>query len=66
MIERFFREELARNIGSDVEINTDTFVIDGLLENVNGNVVTVMEAVEFGSKVYRHVSLDAIKFVRVL
>jgi hypothetical protein len=66
MIKHSFKDELTQYIGSDIEVSTNTFEVEGLLENVSNNLVAVVELLGFGLKEYRYISLDAINYVRIL
>ena len=66
MMKHFFKDELTQYIGSDIEVSTNTFEVEGLLENVSDNLVAVVELLGFGKKKYRYISLDAINYVRIL
>lgn len=66
MAERLFRNELARHIGSDVEIYSSSGVFEGLLKNIKKDVVTVVVMIEDGSNINYDVNLKTIDFVRLL
>ncbi|KYC87135.1 DUF2642 domain-containing protein [Heyndrickxia sporothermodurans] len=66
MPEEYFINELASYIGSDIEINTNRDAIDGLLEEVKGKRVTIVELVDYNSKKHTNFSIDEINFVRIL
>ncbi len=66
MYEKLLIDELLRQVGSDIEVSTDTVEVEGLLEEINGDIVTLVEPLEYGSRGYRYIPIEAINFIRVL
>jgi len=65
MFENTFADELAKRLGSSVEVATDNNLIEGILSTVTPNLVLVIEVTSgYGDKVKMYVSVDAINFVR--
>jgi len=66
MFEDTFAGELARRIGSNVEVATDNNLIDGLLSTVTSDLVLVIEVNSgYGNNnVKQYISVDAINYIR--
>ncbi|HLR66606.1 hypothetical protein [Virgibacillus alimentarius] len=65
MFENTFADELAKRLGSSVEVATDNNLIEGILSTVTPNLVLVIEVTSgYGDNVKMYVSVDAINFVR--
>lgn len=65
MFEQTFAAELAKRIGSKVEVATDNNLIEGTLSTVTAELVLVIEVSSgYGSNTKLYVSVDAINFVR--
>ncbi len=65
MFEATFAAELAKRIGSNVEVATDNNLIDGILSTVTSNLVLVIEVNNgYGSNLKQYVSVDAINYIR--
>lgn len=65
MFEATFAAELAKRIGSNVEVATDNNLIDGLLSTVTSNLVLVIEVNNgYGGNLKQYVSVDAINYIR--
>lgn len=65
MFEDTFAGELARRIGSNVEVATDNNLIDGLLSTVTSDLVLVIEVNSgYGNNnVKQYISVDAINYI---
>lgn len=60
----FFTDELARRIGSRVEVATDNNLIEGVLSTVTDEVVLVIDITSgYGQNNKLYVAADAINFV---
>lgn len=66
MTEKMFRDELAQHIGSDVEVSTTSVLVEGILKDVQKDLVTVIELVEDGSTTKNELEIEEINFVRLL
>ncbi|OZU88945.1 hypothetical protein CIL03_07950 [Virgibacillus indicus] len=65
MFNETFAAELARRIGSFVEVTTDNNLIEGILTTVTPELVLVIEVTSgYGDNVKMYISIDAINFVR--
>lgn len=65
MFQDTFTEELAKRIGSNVEVATDTNLVEGLLSTVTPDLVLVIEVNGgYGDNVKMYVSVDAINYAR--
>lgn len=65
MFEATFAAELAKRIGSRVEVATDNNLIDGILSTVTAELVLVIEVTGgYGQNTKLYVSVDAINFAR--
>ncbi|WP_068672578.1 DUF2642 domain-containing protein [Oceanobacillus sp. Castelsardo] len=67
MFQETFAAELAKRIGSTVEIATDNNVIEGILSNVTPDLVLVLDINDgYGDNSRIHISVSSINFVRLL
>lgn len=64
MFEATFAAELARRIGSNVEVATDNNLIDGVLSSVTSNLVLVIEVNTGYNNLKQYISVDAINYIR--
>ncbi|MFD1361143.1 hypothetical protein [Lentibacillus salinarum] len=65
MFQDTFAAELARRIGSRVEVATDNNLIEGVLSTVTANLVLVVEIDSgYGDNNTLYLSVGAINFVR--
>ena len=64
MFEETFAAELARRVGSRVEVATDNNLIEGILSTVTAELVLVIEITSGYGNTKLYVSVDAIDFVR--
>ncbi|WP_405096835.1 hypothetical protein [Oceanobacillus sp. FSL H7-0719] len=64
MFEATFAAELARRIGSTVEVATDNNLIEGVLSSVTSNLVLVIEVNTGYNNLKQYISVDAINYVR--
>ncbi|MBN6205206.1 hypothetical protein JYK21_01990 [Ralstonia pickettii] len=65
MFEATFAAELAKRIGSNVEVATDNNLVEGLLSTVTSNLVLVIEVNNgYGGNLKQYVSVDAINYIR--
>ncbi|MBY7142197.1 hypothetical protein KFZ56_03635 [Virgibacillus sp. NKC19-3] len=65
MFEETFAAELAKRIGSTVEVTTDNNLIEGLLSTVTPDLVLVIEVNSgYGGNVKMNVAVNAINFIR--
>lgn len=66
MAEKMFRDELAKHIGSDVEVSTNSELVEGILKEIQKDLVTVIELIEDGSTTKNELKIGEINFVRLL
>ncbi|GAA0489762.1 hypothetical protein GCM10008986_14560 [Salinibacillus aidingensis] len=65
MFQDTFAEELARRVGSMVEVATDDNLIEGVLSTVTDELILVINITSgYGQNTNIYISLDAISFVR--
>ncbi|HLR03441.1 MAG TPA: hypothetical protein VK111_11910 [Virgibacillus sp.] len=65
MFEFTFVEELAKRVGSRVEVATDNNLIDGVLGNVTTNSILVINTGGgYGPNNRQFIGIDAINFIR--
>ena len=65
MFEETFAAELAKRIGSRVEVATDNNLVEGVLSTVTAELVLVIDVSSgYGQNNKLYVSLNAINFVR--
>lgn len=65
MFEDTFTAELARRLGSRIEVATNNNLIEGILSTVTPSLVLVIEVSSgYGDNVKMYVSADVINFVR--
>ena len=64
MFRATFAAELARRVGSSVEVATDNNLIEGILSSVTTDLVLVIEVTTGYSSFKQYVSVDAINYAR--
>lgn len=64
MFEATFAAEMAKRIGSTVEVVTDNNLIEGILSTVTVDLVLVIEVDNGYDNLKQYVSVDAINFTR--
>lgn len=65
MFDATFTAELAKRIGSSVEVATDNNLIEGILSTVTADLALVIDVTSgYGGNTKLYISVDAINFVR--
>lgn len=64
MFEATFAAEMAKRIGSTVEVATDNNLIEGILSTVTSDLVLVIEVDGGYGNLKQYVSVDAINYTR--
>ncbi|MCF3943116.1 hypothetical protein [Oceanobacillus alkalisoli] len=64
MFEATFAAEMAKRIGSTVEVVTDNNLIEGILSTVTADLVLVIEVDNGYDNLKQYVSVDAINYTR--
>ncbi|MDF1507108.1 hypothetical protein PZE06_02810 [Robertmurraya sp. DFI.2.37] len=65
MFQAFFAAELARRVGTRVEIGLTDRLVEGVLSSVSGELALVVETTSYTPSVTTAIPLSAIVFVRI-
>ncbi|MGG0718529.1 hypothetical protein ABE096_13175 [Robertmurraya massiliosenegalensis] len=65
MFQALFSAELARRVGTRVEIGLTDRVVEGVLSSVSGELALVVETTSYTPSLTTAISLSAIVFVRI-
>ncbi|MEH7022074.1 hypothetical protein V7113_30685 [Priestia megaterium] len=57
--------ELAKRIGSQVEIALDDSLFEGILLSVSGNLIVIIQNSGYGASVNLTISIPSINFIRL-
>ncbi|MFS0634507.1 hypothetical protein AB1K84_01275 [Mesobacillus foraminis] len=59
----FLVQELARRIGTRVEIALDETLIEGVLSAVSGDLITVVQTSDYAAGPVTNIATDAVNFI---